>query len=526
MPRPSPWSPLPLLLAACLAAGTEPASAPAPASTATRDAPAVVVPLDHPSTPSPDPALPGLRAAHPIEVPIDPARDRDGWFAMARALADQHSLAAHYRGVGFDPHPYSRVLTVAVRPGVGQPRYFYYSLGDTGFAVPRQFFHPASTVKLAASIGALRTVGALGLTGDVQLEFNDGEGHHDGKLADAVHEALMHSSNRDYNRLVRIAGFDALNVDYLSPRWGLPEMAVQARYGSRNGPTLRTSPAIRYREGEKTGELPAREGKSKHPGCRGNCATLFELHDIQRRVILHDELPEDQRFPIDARDVARMRETMRITRKRFGKVPEEAFGAPVEIFNNVGRIPRLALLENATMIEPKSGRRLFIVASVAFPAALGDSDAEVVPRLRALVRPSLDMTLAAAVSGPGLQHDAGVQPRLTVSANTTGGVLVLVETDTEVDARVWIDRQPLTRRAAGRPAAFVGEAVAPGEHVVVVELGPETAPTGYHASLITLPGASGPSTLPGASGLSTLPGASGPGTLPGPPGPITRPASG
>ena len=499
MPRPSPWSPLPLLLAACLTPGTEP-GAPAPASAPTRDAPAVVVPLADPPAPAaPDPALPGLRAAHPIAVAIDPARDREGWFAMARALADQQSLAAHYRGVGFDPHPYSRVLTVAVRPGVDQPRYFYYSLGDTGFAVPRQFFHPASTVKLAASIGALRTVGALGLTGDVQLEFDDGEGHYNGKLADSVHEALMHSSNRDYNRLVRIAGFDALNVDYISPRWGLPEMAVQARYGSRNGPTLRTSPAIRYREGEKTGELPAREGKSKHPGCRGNCATLFELHDVQRRIILHDELPEDQRFPIDARDVARMRETMRITRKRFGKVPEEAFGAPVEIFNNVGRIPRLALLENATMIEPKSGRRLFIVASVAFPAALGDSDAEVVPRLRALVRPSLDMTLATAVAGPGLQHDAGVQPQLTVAANPTGGVLVVVETDTDVDTRVWIDRQPLTRRTTGRPAAFTGEAMTPGEHVVVVELGPEGAPTGYRASLIVLPGPSGLIKLP-ASG--------------------------
>ena len=486
--RPVPrLSLLPLLLAACVASGTEPAGTPEPAPTPAKPAPAVADRAPAPA--APDPALPGLRAAHPIAVPLDPARDRDGWFAMARALADPHSLAAHYRGAGYDPPGFSRVLTVAVRPGVGQPRYFYYSLGDTAFEVPRQFFHPASTVKLAASLGALRTVGALGLTGDVQLEFNDGEGHYAGKLADSVHEALMHSSNRDYNRLVRIAGFDALNVDYLSPRWGAPEMAVQARYGSRNGPTLRTSPAIRYREGDKSGEIPAREASSKHPGCRGNCATLFELHDIQRRVLLHDELPEDQRFPVAAKDISRMRETMRITRKRFGKVPEEVFGAPVEIFNNVGRIPRLALLENATMIDPKSGRRLFIVASVAFPAALGDSDAEVVPRLRALVRPSLEMTLAKTVEGPGLQHNAGVQPEFTVAANAAGGVLVLVEADAE--ARVWIDRQPLAPRSTGQPAAFVGESIEPGEHVVVVELGPQGAPTGYRASLVTLP-ASGP----------------------------------
>ena len=481
----SPRSLLPLLLAACVATGTEPATAPQPARVTTPE-PAPTPPPAAPEPPKSDPALPALRAAHPIAVVLDPARDRDGWFAMAHALADRTSLGAHYRGARYDPPAFSRVLTVAVRPGVDQPRYFYYSLDDTAFAVPRQFFHPASTVKLAASIGALRTVGALGLTGDVQLEFDDGEGHYAGKLADSVHEALMHSSNRDYNRLVRIAGFDALNVDYLSPRWGAPEMAVQARYGDRTGPTLRTSPTIRYREGDKSGEIPARDGKSKHPGCRGNCATLFELHDIQRRIILHDELPQAQRFPIDARDVARMRETMRITRKRFGKVPEEAFGAPVEIFNNVGRIPRLALLENATMIEPKSGRRLFIVASVAFPASLGDSDAQVVPRLRALVRPSLDMTLAITTpEGPGLQHDAGVQPQLTVSANDRGGVLVEVTTDPPVEARVWIDRKPLTPASA---TAFTGEGLPAGEHVVVVELGPVGAPTGYRASLVTLPG--------------------------------------
>jgi hypothetical protein len=486
VPRLSPSSLLPLLLAACVATGTEPATAPQPADTAAPDPPPTP-PAAAPEQPRPDPALTALRAAHPLAVPIDPARDRDGWFAMAHALADQTSLGAHYRGVGYDPPAFSRVLTVAVRPGVDQPRYFYYSLGDTAFAVPRQFFHPASTVKLAASIGALRTVGALGLTGDVTLEFNDGEGHYAGKLADSVHEALMHSSNRDYNRLVRIAGFDALNVDYLSPRWGAPEMAVQARYGDRTGPTLRTSPTIRYREGDRTGEIAAREGKSKHPGCRGNCATLFELHDIQRRILLHDELPADQRFPIDARDVARMRETMRITRKRFGKVPEEAFGAPVEIFNNVGRIPRLALLENATMIEPNSGRRLCIVASVAFPGSLGDSDVQVVPRLRALVRPSLDMTLALTTpDGPGLQHDAGVVPQLAVSTNAGGGVLVEVTTDTPAEATARGSTAPPLVPATA--TAFTGAGVPAGEHVVVVELGPIGAPIGYRASLVTLPG--------------------------------------
>lgn len=428
------------------------------------------------------PARTALRGEHPHILALDPQRDRDGWFTMARLLADTTGLAAHLRRVGHPPPQHSLALVVAVRPGVGQPRYFHHSLGDTAFVVPRHYFHPASTVKLAASVGALWTLGELGLDGDTEIDFTDAEGRQAGRVADMIDEALMHSSNRDYNRLVRIAGFDALNDSYLSPRWGLPFMAIQARYGDRRGPTLRSSPVMRWTAGARSGELPAREAVGHNASCKGNCATLFELHDVQRRVMLHEELPEAQRFPISRTDVERMRATMQRTRKRLGRLPEQAFGAPVEVFNNVGRIPGLALLENATLIDRASGRRVFMVVSVAFPRALGDSDALVVPRLRALAGPSLDFVLAAPCEGPGLQHDAGEVEFTVAHAADPARVLVEVMHD---EARAWIDRTPMIVAA---PGAFTLADVAPGEHVVVVELGPAAAPTAYRASLITVPG--------------------------------------
>ena len=474
------WSTPALALVACLSSGTDPATTPV-ASTPVLAAP--VTPTPAPAAAAPDPALLALRAAYSQALILDEARDRDGWFTMARLLSDQTSLGKHFRRVDYAPPAFSRALVVAVRPGVGQPRYFHYSLGDTAFEVPRHYFHPASTVKLATSVGALWTLGALGLTGDAEIEFSDAEGIQRGRVADMVHEALMHSSNKDYNRLVRIAGFDALNEQYLSPRWGLPEMAVQARYGNRDGPTLRSSPPMRYREGALQGELPAREASGRHPTCKGNCATLFELHDVQRRVLLHEELPADQRFPIGQADVERMRATMRITRKRLGRVPDEAFGAPVEVLNNVGRIPGLALLENATLLERGGPRRLFMVASVAFPTALGDTDRFVVPRLRELVRPTLDLALAATPEGPGLQHDAGPRPGLRASQHAREPGRLLIEVDTALEARVWLDRRPATPAA---DHAFTIDGVAPGEHVIVVELGPVAAPTAYRASLVTV----------------------------------------
>lgn len=449
-------------------------------------APAVTPPTTAPTTAPapvlPDPALLDLRRRHPHPIRLDPARDRDGWFTMARLLADQDALARHFRRVGYDPPAFSRALVVATRPGVEQPRLFHYSLGDSAFVVPRHYFHPASTVKLAASVGALVTVGALGLTGEVEIEFTDAEGVQRGRLADMIAEALLHSSNRDYNRLVRIAGLDALNDNLLAARWGLPIMAIQARYGDRSGPTLRSSPAMRWQQGERSGELPAREAVGRDSDCKGNCATLFELHEVQRRVMLHEELPVSERFPIDLRDIERMRATMKATRKRLGSVPDEVFGAPVEVYNNVGRIPRVALLENATLVDRAGGRRVFLVASVAFPGVLGESDALVVPRLRALVRPTLELALGAEPGGPGLQHDAGITPEVTVHHDDARALLV--ELTTTDEARVWIDRRPMLAVTA---AAFTLAQVDAGEHVLVIELGPVAAPTAYRAALLTVP---------------------------------------
>jgi hypothetical protein len=201
-------------------------------------------------------------------------------------------------------------------------------------------------------------------------------------------------------------------------------------------------------------------------------------------VLLHEELPAEQRFPIGQADVERMRATMRITSKRLGRVPDEAFGAPVEVLNNVGRIPGLALLENATLLERGGPRRLFMVASVAFPTALGDTDRFVVPRLRELVRrPSTSRWPR--------------RRRVPACSTTRARVRVCAPRSTRASRAVCSSR---STRALPRPASgsIAGPArprratrsrsttSRPAITSIVVELGPASEPTAYRASLVTV----------------------------------------
>jgi hypothetical protein len=304
---------------------------------------------------------------------------------------------------------------------------YWYSRGDTGFIVPQTMFHPASTVKLGTSVAALMFAAQHGLTGEAHVEFDDVSGNYSGRIRDIYHNTLMYSSNADYNRLGAIAGFDTLNEQLLSPRWGLPNMAIQSRYGGRGrGAGFRNSPEIEWREGSSEGVIPERNSEAPAPACNGNCTTLFELQEILRRVMLHHELPPEERFPIVDDDIARIHEHLLITRDRLQSTPEDTIGGEdVQVFNNVGRIPGTVLVENAFLLQPETGRRAFAAVSIGFPRSLGDDSTNTVSWLSALCRNSLLAVLDRDHEGPGLQHNAGIPMTVTVSANAESATALL-----------------------------------------------------------------------------------------------------
>ena len=391
---------------------------------------------------APDPAA----AGYTFVVELDAARDQSRWFDKASILADRDTLDTWYAEHEYVPVANSLALVAIPVPGVQQPRMYWYSRGDTGFVVPQTMFHPASTVKLGTTVAALMFAAQHGLTGEAHVEFDDVSGDYSGRIRDIYYNTLMFSSNADYNRLGAIAGFDTLNDELLSSRWGLPNMAIQSRYGGRSrGAGFRNSPEIEWREGSAEGVITARTSAAVAPDCAGNCTTLFELQEILRRVMLHHELPIEERFPIVDADIARIHEHLLITRDRLQSAPEDTIGGEdVQVFNNVGRIPGTVLVENAFLLQPETGRRAFAAVSIGFPRSLGDDSTNTVAWLSALCRNSLLAVLDREHEGPGLQHNAGIPMTVNVSANGESAA-ALLRVDIRIDDAdrlvVWRNRE-------------------------------------------------------------------------------------
>lgn len=450
---------------------------------------------------APDP-LPALREAYPETVAIDPERRARAWFDLAYHLTDRELIEQRFADVKYRLPKGALVLVVHIRDGVDQPRFDHYTVGNTAFEPAPHSFIPLSTVKLMATVGALWTLAELGLTGDTRLRFHDVEGEFDGPLDDIYSQALLHSDNECYNRLVEVAGWDEINERTLTARWGLPIFVIRARYGSAHkGHSLKKSPKISYRTEEGWQTIDRRRGHVGFPHCpRGNCVTIFELHDAMRRIVLWDELPEAQRFPIPEVDQERIRGYLLEARNRLQPSARKAWGESVEVYNEVGRSPGIVLIENAYLRAPASGERMFVVLSLPFPR--GDDP---IFRLHRLTKTIIPAMKDAASPGPGLQEDAGPETSLELRRRSDGGALIVAQvSDPGIDRlELWADRRLLgtaSRDAHGRFVLEVAEGPT-GEQAIVALGFAGDALRSYRAVLVDYPGdhpAHGPSPAPRA----------------------------
>lgn len=328
------------------------------------------------------------------------------WDEKAAHVMDSSALDAAWSTRGYSLPPSSELYAARIIDGVDGPAYVLYDAGGGAFS---QDFWPASTVKLLSTLGALDFMSTLGFTGAATVTFDSGFSDVVSSIYD---RAIRVSSNIDYVRTFRIAGFDLFNTGFLSPENGFPTTIIQRSYVS--GVSVRTVPGFTLDEAGRSMYVAARSSSATY-GCPvdGNCADLFELTEGVRRVMLHDELPATERFSLAPADLAGVQDALCGADPSFFRAGvDTTLGPGARICHKPGWVPDNDCLDHGLVEDETSGERYLLAASTPVGAALSECD------LLAGMASSTITALRAATSGTPLQHDAGVS--ITVQLDDHG----------------------------------------------------------------------------------------------------------
>ena len=215
-------------------------------------------------------------------------------------------------------------------------------------------FWPASSVKLLAAVGALEYLSDLGFTGDARITME----RDTFTVADVYEAAVADSSNEAYDRLLKIAGVDWLNEEFLTPANGFGDTVIQRSYTGWGV----DSPAMTIVEDGRRLIVPARPA-SGVDGCEdddGNCSTLLELTESVRRVTLDAELPEAERFDIAATDIAGLTDALLAAEGFLEPAVSEVLGEETLVYNKPGYVPGDECVDVALLTDEAAGLRYLL----------------------------------------------------------------------------------------------------------------------------------------------------------------------
>lgn len=232
-----------------------------------------------------------------------------------------------------------------------------YEQFEAGGGALADDFWPASSIKVLAALGALDLARSLGFTGAATVAFDDGLPSQ--TLRSIYEPAIRDSSNFAYDLLVRIAGLDRLNDEFLTARNGFPLTSISRSYG---GLPFDESPAMVFEEDDRRAFVPERRA-GRAPECEGNCSNLFEMAESVRRIVLHDEIPAEQRFDLDPTDIKAMAAALQEAEGFFPTAVTRVLGAGAKIWSKPGDAAGLDCLDVA-FIQSRTGRRFLVAASV------------------------------------------------------------------------------------------------------------------------------------------------------------------
>ncbi|MGH9263533.1 MAG: hypothetical protein ACRD1D_02460 [Acidimicrobiales bacterium] len=274
--------------------------------------------------------------------------------AVALPLSNPKALESQLAAAGITLPPGAAVYAAKVTKEGGGLAYDDYQAGGGALATN---FWPASSIKVLAAVGALEFVGQHGFTGAATVAFGRGAPR---PLRSIYDGAIRVSSNADYDLLVELAGVDWLNKEFLTAARGFPATVIQRSYTL--GGNLRTNPSVTLSEGGRRVTIPARTGRVDTDCRQGNCSNLFEMSESVRRVVLHNEIPEPERFRISTADAAALTAALLGAEGWFEPAVARVLGSTARIYKKPGQVPGRDCMDVA-LIEAR-GQRLLLSATV------------------------------------------------------------------------------------------------------------------------------------------------------------------
>jgi hypothetical protein len=291
-------------------------------------------------------------AAAPAGTPASPAALLG---QRALPLSNPTSLESALAATGYRLPPGAGVYAAKVTKEAGELAYEDYQAGVGPMGTN---FWPASSIKLLAAVAALEYVGQQGFTGSATVAFGNGPPRTLRSIYDA---AIRVSDNAAYDLLVEIAGLDYLNGTFLTPARGFPVTVIQRSYTV--GGNLRVNPKITLTEGGRTVVIPARTGRVDTTCPQGQCSNLFEMSESVRRVVLHYEIPEAERFKLAPADVAGVNSALLGAEGWFEPAVARVIGAGARIYGKPGQVPGRDCLD-VVLVEGRNGQRILLSATV------------------------------------------------------------------------------------------------------------------------------------------------------------------
>ena len=411
----------------------------------------------------------------------DDALDPDfRWDEKARRLLDRGSLAARLAAAGYTLPAGTEVYAARIIDGLEGPAYLLHEAGDGAFSAA---FWPASTVKVLAALGALDFVGTLGFTGAATITFDTGFVD---RLRNIIDRAIRVSSNEDYDWTVRVAGFDRLNDEFLTPERGFPTVVIQRSY---TGTGVRHSPGMVLAEGGREATVPPRDGivADRCPPRDGNCANLFELVEAIRRLALDAELPASHRLELAPADIDAMLDALCGSSSSYMRPgAERVFGAGVRVCNKTGTVIGDDYLDTGLVEDGVTGDRFLLAFAVPEQGSYSTSTvaAQTVGE-RVLVA-----LATLPVDGLALQPDAGLPLTVQLDDHGTTGAsrrayTLTIEAPGADRVELFTDGWPIGEAAGPGPRFTVDYAYSSGgDRLLVVRAFRSGALVGYRSMAV------------------------------------------